>query len=204
MYIRYVGSLSIAIYAPPWGVIKPCGMGMYLAGWLAGDGQHGGGVLQTRVTGHGRVGARQCFGRHASAKLCEKLSVPVKEYPGYNFIGLILGPQGNTLKRMEKESGARILLRGKGSSKELQYSSAKEDLHVRIEACYKESLDAAVKMVKKLLVPIAEGKIEYKREQLAELARLKKDASGCRVCCEKVLLSEPAVHFHEHVLRLMW
>ncbi|KAL4364344.1 hypothetical protein GQ457_04G012900 [Hibiscus cannabinus] len=120
------------------------------------------------------------------SKLCEKLSVPVEEYPGYNFIGLILGPQGNTLKRMERETGARILLRGIGSSlKDLKPSSKKEDLHVRIEAHDKESLDAAVQMVKKLLVPVAEGMNEHKREQLAELARLKKDANGCSVCGEK-------------------
>jgi splicing factor 1 len=30
-----------------------------------------------------------------------KLFIPVKDYPGYNFIGLILGPRGNTQKRME-------------------------------------------------------------------------------------------------------
>ncbi|KAK8686612.1 hypothetical protein V6N13_125635 [Hibiscus sabdariffa] len=124
--------------------------------------------------------------KHTSSKLCEKLSVPVEEYPGYNFIGLILGPQGNTLKRMERETGARILLRGIGSSlKDLKPSSKKEDLHVRIEAHDKESLDAAVQMVKKLLVPVAEGMNEHKREQLAELARLKKDANGCSVCGEK-------------------
>ncbi|XWS50537.1 hypothetical protein CRYUN_Cryun12cG0095400 [Craigia yunnanensis] len=123
---------------------------------------------------------------YINTKLCEKLYVPVKEYPGYNFIGLILGPQGNTLKRMEKESGAKILLRGKGLSvKDIKLSSENEDLHVRIQADDKKSLDAAVQMVKKLLIPVAEGMNEHKRAQLAELAKLKKDASGCNVCGEK-------------------
>jgi hypothetical protein len=39
---------------------------------------------------------------------CEVLYIPldvqVKDYPGYNFIGLILGPRGNTQKRMEAVS----------------------------------------------------------------------------------------------------
>ncbi|KAL0359046.1 UNVERIFIED_CONTAM: Splicing factor-like protein 1 [Sesamum angustifolium] len=36
-------------------------------------------------------------------KLQKKLYIPMKEYPGYNFIGLIIGPRGNTQKRMERE-----------------------------------------------------------------------------------------------------
>ncbi|GLE11357.1 hypothetical protein PINS_up023737 [Pythium insidiosum] len=37
-------------------------------------------------------------------KLSRKIYIPIKEYPGYNFIGLIIGPRGNTQKRMEKET----------------------------------------------------------------------------------------------------
>jgi splicing factor 1 len=67
----------------------------------------------------------------------------VKDFPGYNFIGLIIGPRGNTQKRMEKETGAKIVIRGKGSVKEgrLQQKhdlkpdpSENEDLHVLVEA----------------------------------------------------------------------
>ncbi|CAN0538792.1 unnamed protein product, partial [Scytosiphon promiscuus] len=32
--------------------------------------------------------------------------------------GLIIGPRGNTQKRMERESGCKIAIRGKGSVKE--------------------------------------------------------------------------------------
>ncbi|PQQ04324.1 branchpoint-bridging protein [Prunus yedoensis var. nudiflora] len=76
-------------------------------------------------------------------KLQKKLYIPMKEYPGYNFIGLIIGPRGNTQKRMEKETGAKIVIRGKGSVKEgrLQQKrdlkpdpSENEDLHVLVEA----------------------------------------------------------------------
>eukprot|EP00240_Pyramimonas_obovata_P013983 CAMPEP_0118940238 /NCGR_PEP_ID=MMETSP1169-20130426/30919_1 /TAXON_ID=36882 /ORGANISM="Pyramimonas obovata, Strain CCMP722" /LENGTH=219 /DNA_ID=CAMNT_0006884675 /DNA_START=106 /DNA_END=762 /DNA_ORIENTATION=- len=47
-----------------------------------------------------------------------KLFIPLKQYPGYNFIGMILGPRGNTQKRMEAATGTKIALRGKGAVKE--------------------------------------------------------------------------------------
>lgn len=36
-------------------------------------------------------------------KKSRKIFIPEKEFPGYNFIGLIIGPRGNTQKRMQKE-----------------------------------------------------------------------------------------------------
>ena len=47
-----------------------------------------------------------------------KLIVPIDKYPGYNFFGAIIGPRGSAQKRMEKESGCKIVIRGKGAIKE--------------------------------------------------------------------------------------
>ena len=64
--------------------------------------------------------------------------IPQKEYPGYNFIGLIIGPRGNTQKRMQKETNTKIAIRGKGSVKEGASRDPKydygedEELHVLI------------------------------------------------------------------------
>lgn len=130
-------------------------------------------------------------------KLQKKLYIPMKEYPGYNFIGLIIGPRGNTQKRMAKETGAKIVIRGKGSVKEgrlqqkrdLNFDPAEnEDLHVLVEADTQESLDAAVGMVEKLLHPVDEVLNEHKRQQLRELAALNgtiKDEEYCRLCGEQ-------------------
>ncbi|XP_058082497.1 splicing factor-like protein 1 [Magnolia sinica] len=103
-------------------------------------------------------------------------------YPGYNnFIGLMIDSRGNTQKRLEKESGARVLIRGKGSVKGGKAHhrrdmkpdpSENEDLHVLVEADNKESLDAAVGMVEKLLVPVDEATNEHKTSQLKELTEL--------------------------------
>ena len=42
--------------------------------------------------------------RPFSTKKIRKIYVPVKEYPDYNFIGLILGPRGFTQRQMEQET----------------------------------------------------------------------------------------------------
>ncbi|XP_052203961.1 splicing factor-like protein 1 [Diospyros lotus] len=120
-------------------------------------------------------------------KLFKKLYVPVKEYPEYNFIGYIIGPRGNTLKRMEKKTGAKILLRGRGSQRKSVRPEDDEDLHVYIEALNQKSLDAAVGMVEKMLIPV-DGMSDRKRAQLQELAKLNGTYKGenyCNVCKEE-------------------
>jgi hypothetical protein len=44
-----------------------------------------------------------------------KIRIPVEEYPGYNFIGRLLGPRGATLKHLEVSSKCRLYIRGRGS-----------------------------------------------------------------------------------------
>ncbi|KAJ9524255.1 hypothetical protein QJQ45_008425 [Haematococcus lacustris] len=118
-------------------------------------------------------------------KKSRKLRIPLEDFPGYNFIGLIIGPRGNTQKRMEKETGARIVIRGRGSVKEgrlrkdLPAPGAKtydngenEELHVLVTADTEDQLDRACAMVQKLLQPLDETMNEHKKLQLRELASL--------------------------------
>jgi len=44
--------------------------------------------------------------------------IPQEDHPEINFVGLLIGPRGNTLKALEGETGAKIIIRGKGSVKE--------------------------------------------------------------------------------------
>ncbi|ESQ56203.1 hypothetical protein EUTSA_v10024523mg [Eutrema salsugineum] len=127
-------------------------------------------------------------------KLQKKLFIPKNEFPGYSFIGLIIGPRGNTQKRMQRETGAKIVIRGKGSVKEGRHQQKKfdpsenEDLHVLVEADTQESLDAAAGMIEKLLQPVDEVLNEHKRQQLRELATLNgtvRDEEFCRLCGEQ-------------------
>lgn len=116
--------------------------------------------------------------RPFSTKKIRKIYVPVKEYPDYNFIGLILGPRGFTQRQMEQETGAKISLRGKGSVRDGRGRSATkdnnedDDLHVVISADTEEALDHAEALVRRLLVPVEEGKNDIKRKQLRKLAEL--------------------------------
>lgn len=80
---------------------------------------------------------------------------------------------------MERESKAKIAIRGKGSIKHgkermdgKKNAGEEDDLHVFVTADNDKSLKMATEMIEKLLVPIEEGKNDLKREQLRELARI--------------------------------
>lgn len=118
-------------------------------------------------------------------QMTEKLYVPVKDHPEFNFVGRILGPRGMTAKQLEQETGCKIMVRGKGSmrdkakedqmkgkpnwehlSDELHVLLTVEDTKNRCEA----KLKRAGEEIKRLLVPAAEGEDELKKKQLMELA----------------------------------
>lgn len=97
-------------------------------------------------------------------------------------VGLLIGPRGNTLKKMETESGAKIAIRGKGSVKEgkgrsdaAHTSNQEEDLHCLIMAETEEKVNKAKKLIHNVIetaASIPEGQNELKRNQLRELAAL--------------------------------
>ncbi|NWZ79179.1 QKI protein, partial [Poecile atricapillus] len=120
-------------------------------------------------------------------QLQEKLYVPVKEYPDFNFVGRILGPRGLTAKQLEAETGCKIMVRGKGSMRDKKkeeqnrgkanWEHLNEDLHVLITVEDAQNraeikLKRAVEEVRKLLIPAAEGEDSLKKMQLMELAIL--------------------------------
>ncbi|KAJ1989327.1 hypothetical protein H4R33_002107 [Dimargaris cristalligena] len=114
-------------------------------------------------------------------RVSEKIFIPAKEYPHVNFIGLLIGPRGNTLKKMESTSAAKISIRGKGSIKEgrtgdvSNIPGAEEDLHCFISADTEEKVKKAVDMVQKIITSSAitpEYQNQLKQEQLRELASL--------------------------------
>eukprot|EP00227_Mantoniella_beaufortii_P017484 CAMPEP_0197583056 /NCGR_PEP_ID=MMETSP1326-20131121/6090_1 /TAXON_ID=1155430 /ORGANISM="Genus nov. species nov., Strain RCC2288" /LENGTH=398 /DNA_ID=CAMNT_0043147225 /DNA_START=182 /DNA_END=1375 /DNA_ORIENTATION=+ len=106
-----------------------------------------------------------------------RLYIPAKENPGYNFIGLIIGPRGNTQKRLEGETGAKIVIRGKGSEKEgsrpaRNMDGMDDDLHVHISADTLEKVDRAARLVHPLLTPLDSEHNVHKIRQLRELAEI--------------------------------
>ncbi|KAK8582749.1 hypothetical protein V6N13_069518 [Hibiscus sabdariffa] len=116
-----------------------------------------------------------------------RLDVPADKYPNYNFVGRILGPRGNSLKRVEAVTECRVFIRGKGSVKDSAkeeklkdkpgYEHLNEPLHVLVEAEFPENminsrLDYAVGILENLLKPVDESLDNYKKQQLRELALL--------------------------------
>ncbi|KAL8554030.1 hypothetical protein ACS0TY_002314 [Phlomoides rotata] len=98
-----------------------------------------------------------------------RLDIPVEKYPNYNFVGRILGPRGNSLKRVEAMTGCRIFIRGQGSVKDSLkeeklkdkpgYEHLNEPLHLLLEGEYPEDimearLDNAISILENLLKPV--------------------------------------------------
>ncbi|XP_042201837.1 KH domain-containing, RNA-binding, signal transduction-associated protein 2-like, partial [Callorhinchus milii] len=104
-------------------------------------------------------------------KLAERVIIPAKQHPKFNFVGKLLGPRGNSLKRMQEETGTKMSILGKGSmrdkaleeemrkSGENKYAHLSEELHVLIEVFAPPSeaysrMGHALDEVKKYLVPV--------------------------------------------------
>jgi len=97
-------------------------------------------------------------GRYGSEPLLNEFR---KEFPEINFFGLLVGPRGNSLKKMERDSGAKISIRGKGSVKEGkarpdQYAEdAEEDLHCLVIADSEDKVAACVKMINRVIETVS-------------------------------------------------
>ncbi|KAL6543033.1 hypothetical protein OROHE_010553 [Orobanche hederae] len=115
-----------------------------------------------------------------------RVDVPIEQYPNYNFVGRLLGPRGNSLKRVEAATGCRVLIRGRGSIKDPArveemmrgkqgYEHLNEPLHVILEAelpieIIDDRLRQAREILEDLLKPMDESQDYYKQQQLRELA----------------------------------
>nr|GMD51268.1 KH domain-containing protein At5g56140 isoform X2 [Ipomoea batatas] len=116
-----------------------------------------------------------------------RIDIPVDLFPSYNFVGRLLGPRGNSLKRVEASTDCRVLIRGHGSIKDPTkeemmrgkpgYEHLNEPLHLIVEAELPvEIIDArlmqAREILEDLLKPVDECQDFYKKQQLRELAML--------------------------------
>jgi len=106
----------------------------------------------------------------------KKMYIPLSDNPAYNYIGLIIGPRGNTQKKMELETGCKISIRGKGSVKEGSRGRASkivvdedDELHVHIQGEDMVKVEIAAKMIDDILHPKDDEINEHKQRQLREL-----------------------------------
>ncbi|KAK4274950.1 hypothetical protein QN277_018103 [Acacia crassicarpa] len=116
-----------------------------------------------------------------------RLDIPKETYPNFNFVGRLLGPRGNSLKRVEATTGCRVFIRGKGSIKDPDkeellrgrpgYEHLNDPLHILVEAELPANivdirLRQAQEIIEELLKPVDESQDFYKRQQLRELAMI--------------------------------
>ncbi|XP_055692421.1 KH domain-containing, RNA-binding, signal transduction-associated protein 3-like isoform X1 [Lutzomyia longipalpis] len=122
--------------------------------------------------------------REKQIRVNVKVLVPVKEHPKFNFVGKLLGPKGNSMKRLQEDTMCKMAVLGRGSMKdrkreeelraslEPKYAHLNDDLHVEISALAPPAeaharIAYALAEVRKYLIPDSNDNI--RREQIREL-----------------------------------
>eukprot|EP00262_Sarcandra_glabra_P001936 TRINITY_DN1211_c0_g2_i1.p1 TRINITY_DN1211_c0_g2~~TRINITY_DN1211_c0_g2_i1.p1 ORF type:complete len:292 (+),score=38.25 TRINITY_DN1211_c0_g2_i1:143-1018(+) len=159
--------------------------GADMNGWASAFQTERLGLLQPS-SAHGWLGS-QGSSSGLIVKKTMRVDIPVDRYPTYNFVGRLLGPRGNSLKRVEASTDCRVLIRGRGSIKDPTreemmrgkpgYEHLNEPLHILVEAelpveIVDTRLMQAREILEDLLKPIDESQDYVKRQQLRELAIL--------------------------------
>jgi splicing factor 1 len=111
----------------------------------------------------------------------DKVFIQQEEHPDINFVGLLIGPRGNTLKMLEKDTNAKIIIRGKGSIKENKIGRSAgqplpgedEPLHAYITGATPEVVALACEKIREIIkqgIEVPETMNDLRRQQLRELA----------------------------------
>jgi len=117
-------------------------------------------------------------------KVTAKVLVPVKEHPRFNFVGKLLGPKGNSLKRLQEDTMTKMAILGRGSMKDKakeeelrmsldpKYAHLSDELHIEIQALAPPAeayarVAYALAEIRKYLVPDLNDDI--RQEQLREI-----------------------------------
>ncbi|XP_046449686.1 protein quaking-B-like [Daphnia pulex] len=126
-------------------------------------------------------------------KVTVRTSVPTRDHPKFNFVGKLLGPKGNSLKRLQEETLTKMAILGRGSmrdkhkeeeyrhSHEPRYRHLNDDLHVEITA-YAAPAEAharialALTEIRRFLVP--DYNDDIRQEQLREMQMMSGGGAG--------------------------
>ena len=89
----------------------------------------------------------------------KRVFLPTDKYPGVNFAGLIIGPKGTTLRRLEEESGCSINIRGIGSKRDERHNPQTDDelrmpQHVYILANDEDKVKRAIEVLEPFVDPL--------------------------------------------------
>lgn len=127
-------------------------------------------------------------------KLAVKVLIPVKQFPKFNFVGKLLGPKGNSLKRLQEETGAKIAILGRGSMKDGKkeddlrkeggkFAHLSEELHCLVELFGLPSethqrMAHALGEIQRFLIP--DNNDEIRQQQYEEMMFINGENGGGR------------------------
>jgi len=120
----------------------------------------------------------------------KKIVLPYLKHPEINFFGVIVGPRGITQKRLSKETGCNIFIRGRGSFDSGKHGRVPQEddndpMYVAISGPSQAQVDKAFKMCSDLIAESTSGDSK-KNKQLAELRNVLgwggNEAKRCRIC----------------------
>ncbi|XP_063986529.1 KH domain-containing, RNA-binding, signal transduction-associated protein 3-like isoform X3 [Diachasmimorpha longicaudata] len=131
--------------------------------------------------------------REKPIRVSVKVLVPVREHPKFNFVGKLLGPKGNSMKRLQEETMCKMAVLGRGSMKDRQkeeecrqsldpkYAHLADDLHVEIAALAPPAeaharIAFALAEVRKYLIP--DNNDNIRQEQMREMELSMSDDPG--------------------------
>lgn len=108
-----------------------------------------------------------------NTKIKRKILIPTNK--GFNFAGLIIGPKGANQKRLEEETGCKILVRGRGSQKEGQPAAPDdwEPAHVLIAGDSEEQVARASTEVERIIFADDQTRSILRQEQLKIVQQIK-------------------------------
>ncbi|CAB4064007.1 KHDRBS3 [Lepeophtheirus salmonis] len=105
-------------------------------------------------------------------RLTVRVIVPVREHPKFNFVGKLLGPKGNSMKRLQEETLTKMAVLGRGSMRNKQQEEElrkpKTPTHARIAYALTE--------VRKYLIPDSNDEIRQKQMREIEIMNRSKDS----------------------------
>eukprot|EP00099_Drosophila_melanogaster_P020244 NP_611681.1 uncharacterized protein Dmel_CG3927 [Drosophila melanogaster] len=126
-----------------------------------------------RVYSTGRIPGKEPFAdvyQQKPMKIIQKVFVPVNKFPKFNFTGKILGPKGNSLRRLQEETHCKIVIKGRNSMRDRnkeeelrssgdpRYAHLHKDLFLEVSAvappaeCYAR-IAYALAEIRKYLIP---------------------------------------------------
>ena len=113
-----------------------------------------------------------------------RIHIPQEQYSNINFIALLVGYRGNTLKRIERESSTTVTVLEDASNENLASKNGNEKFYVLVKGDSDDNVKDCVELILKVFETAIKGRggqIKLTRQQLLKMTRL--DPNYVRPIC---------------------